>query len=132
MSTTATKPVSQSTLIELKTRVSHKELDYAEVYPQLYLSQTPYLYLAKHTKGTFNILEKIPLTSEKMLRHAKSAEDNIRKLQQVLATILVAVRRAGPGVPLCLVCEGGRLTLHKRDSKGARLISETDADKFKL
>ncbi|KAI5989812.1 hypothetical protein F5J12DRAFT_915786 [Pisolithus orientalis] len=41
----------QSSMIEIKTRAARRQLDCKEVYVQLYLSQTPYFYLEKHTRG---------------------------------------------------------------------------------
>ncbi|KAG1724963.1 hypothetical protein EDB19DRAFT_1915270 [Suillus lakei] len=64
--TTPRKVVPQASLIELKTRAAHRELDWAEVYPRLYLSRTAFLYIAKHERGNFNTLEKIELGSESM------------------------------------------------------------------
>ncbi|KAG1725886.1 uncharacterized protein EDB91DRAFT_80558 [Suillus paluster] len=49
--TTPRTIVPQASLIELKTRAAHRELDWEEVYPQLYLSQTAFLYIAKHERG---------------------------------------------------------------------------------
>ena len=72
--TTPRSTVPQSHVIEIKTRSSHGELDWKEPYPQLYLSQTPYLYLAKHTKGTFGPVEKADLNGQTMAPHAKEAE----------------------------------------------------------
>ena len=107
-------PVAQSTLIKLKTRASHRPLDWAEAYPQLYLSQTAYLYLAKHTRGNFGVVEKIKLAGDSMKVYAKQAEVGMGKLKVVLNEVLDAVQKEGNGVGLSLVREGDRLVLYKR------------------
>ncbi|KAG1745762.1 hypothetical protein EDB19DRAFT_1927161 [Suillus lakei] len=103
--TTPRKVVPQASLIELKTRAAHRELDWAEVYPQLYLSQTAFLYIAKHERGNFNTLEKIELGSESMRIHARRAEQG---------DILDAAKKEDEGVGLSLVAKDSKLALYKR------------------
>ena len=45
----------QESIIELTTRSENyiQNLDWAEVFPQLYLSQTPHLYVGVHSVGRF-------------------------------------------------------------------------------
>ncbi|KAI6103155.1 hypothetical protein EDD16DRAFT_1727661 [Pisolithus croceorrhizus] len=117
--------VPQSSVIEIKTRAVHKELDWKEFYPQLYLSQTLHLYLAKHTRGTFSPVEKFQLYSEGMAVHARGAEAAMAKLEVLLNAILKAVRKHGEGVPLSLVYRAGKLQLYKR-SKGTGQPFEKD------
>jgi hypothetical protein len=46
----------QSSLVELKT--TSKTIRFADVYTQLYFSQTPHLLIGKHTNGQFHTIEK--------------------------------------------------------------------------
>jgi len=128
--TTPRTPVAQSTLIELKTRVSHRPLDWAEVYPQLYLSQTAYLYFAKHTRGTFGNVEKFKLAGDSMKVYAKQAEVGMAKLKVVLNEVLAAVRKEGSGVGLSLVCEGERLVLYKRKPGTGKALGSDILSRF--
>ncbi|KAG1841793.1 hypothetical protein DFJ58DRAFT_807532 [Suillus subalutaceus] len=98
--TTPRKVVPQASLIELKTRAAHREIDWAEIYPQLYLSQTAFLYIAKHERGNFNTLEKVELGSVSMQTHARRAEQGVAKKMW--------------GVGLSLVSKDGKLALYKR------------------
>lgn len=123
--------IPQSRVIEIKTRASHRELDWKEVYPQLYLSQTPYLYLARHTKGTFGAVEKVDLNGETMVPRAKEAEDAMGKLEMLLGSILKAVRRQGKGVPLSLVYHKGKLQLYKRNEGSGKPIEAEISRKFR-
>ena len=123
--------VPQSRVIGIKTRSSYREMDWKEAYPQLYISQTPYLYLAKHTKGTFGPVEKIDLNSQTMAPHAKEAEGAMSKLEVLLGSILKAVRRQGEGVPLSLVYNKGKLQLYKRKEGSGKPIEAEISRKFR-
>jgi hypothetical protein len=128
-----TKPrtlVAQSSLIEIKTRAAHRPLDWADVYPQLYLSQTPFLYLAKHARGSFTTPEKYTLDGTTLTSHAKQAEDGMGKLKIVLNEILDAVRQAGSGVGLCLVCVGGTLSLYNRKQGTGKAVGSEILSRF--
>lgn len=128
--TTPRTLVAQSTLIELKTRASHRPLDWAEAYPQLYLSQTAYLYLAKHNRGNFNIPEKIQLAGNDMKVHAKQAEVGMGKLKVVLNQVLDAVRKEGEGVGMSLVSEGKGLVLYKRKPGTGKAVGSEILSRF--
>ncbi|OAX36391.1 hypothetical protein K503DRAFT_721461 [Rhizopogon vinicolor AM-OR11-026] len=129
--TSPRKVVPQASLIEMKTRAVRRELDWAEVYPQLYLSQTAFLYIAKHDRGNFNTLEKVELGAESMLPHTRSAEQGVAKLKVVLQDILDAVKKEDVGVGMSLVGKNGKLILYRRH-EGAGKALETDImNKFK-
>jgi hypothetical protein len=55
-----------SSYLEKKTRSSKGELDYVDIYGQLIFSQTPHLYVARHTRGNFTSLEKVSLGKGKL------------------------------------------------------------------
>jgi hypothetical protein len=84
-------------LIELKTHAVHRKIDWAEIYPQLYLSQIAFFYIAKHDRGNFNTLEKVELGLESMQTHARRAEQGVAKLKLVLQDILDAAKRKTRG-----------------------------------
>lgn len=123
--------VPQTSLIELKTRVSHKALDWVDTYPQLYLSQTTYLYLAKHTRGSFNQVEKFALTGQEMKPHARRAEQGMGRLVNVLAEILTEVRKQETGTLMSLLCVGKKLSLHKRTTGTGIAVGEEIMSRFK-
>jgi hypothetical protein len=55
-----------SSFIEKKTRSAKGELDYIDINGQLIFSQTPHLYVARHTRGYFSSLEKVSLGEGKL------------------------------------------------------------------
>ncbi|TDL17770.1 hypothetical protein BD410DRAFT_729467 [Rickenella mellea] len=129
--TTSPRLVPQSSLIELMTRASHKLLNWSEVYPQLYLSQTPHLYLAKHRKGVFMDVEKIPIDGEEMEPYMREVEQRIGKLRDVLVHILKAVRE-DIGTLFSLVCENGRLALCRREKESGMSVGKDILQKFSV
>jgi len=122
--------VPQSSLIEIKTRASHRALDWTEAYPQLYLSQTAFLYLAKHNRGLFVDVERVSLSGNSMKVHAKQAEAGMGKLRAVLTEVLSAVRNQGSGVGLCLVQEAGNLVLYERQEGTGKAIGKDILSRF--
>jgi hypothetical protein len=128
--TTPRKVVPQTSLIELKTRAARREIDWEEIYPQLYLSQTALLYIAKHERGNFNTLEKVELGSESMQTHARRAEQGVAKLKLVLQDILDAAKKEDMGVGLSLVAKDGKLALYKRHEGTGKGPGKDITDKF--
>jgi hypothetical protein len=108
--------VPQSSIIELKTRSFRAPFDRDDVYPQLFFSQTPLLYLARYDRGRFSGVEDITLSS--MTREATAAASGLRKLAAELENILKMVRKGDMGKKLSLVYSGGALTLYKREEGG--------------
>lgn len=123
--------VPQSELVEVKTRSIHREPNWKEIYPQLYLSQTAWLYLAKHSGGVFQPVEKISLKGQEMKPYAEMMEGSFAKLKNLLKEILKAVRAQGEGVPLSLVRQGGTLCLWKRKKGSGKPLGEEITSKFK-
>ncbi|OJA09735.1 hypothetical protein AZE42_06861 [Rhizopogon vesiculosus] len=129
--TSPRKVVPQASLIEMKTRAARRELDWAEVYPQLYLSQTAFLYIAKHDRGNFNTLEKVELGAESMLPHTRRAEQGVAKLKVVLQDILDAVKKEDMGVGMSLVGKNGKLILYRRHEGAGKALGKDIMNKFK-
>lgn len=123
--------VPQSDLVEVKTRAIKRDPNWKEIYPQLYLSQTPWLYMAKHDAGVFQPVEKISLTGEEMKPYADMMEGSLGKLKNLLKTILKAAREQGEGVPLSVVCQGGKLYLWRRKEGTGKPLGEAITSKFK-
>ncbi|KAF8554518.1 hypothetical protein OG21DRAFT_1412429 [Imleria badia] len=122
--------VPQSDLIEVKTRSIYREPNWREIYPQLYLSQTAWLYMAKHSSGVFQPVEKIALTGDEMKPYAEMMEGSLAKLKNLLKAILKAVREQGEGVPLSLVHQGGTLSLWKRKEGTGKPLGEEIRSRF--
>ena len=122
--------VPQSDLIEVKTRAITREANWKDIYPQLYLSQTAWLYTAKHRGGAFEPVEKISLTGNEMKPYAEMMEASLGKLKNLLKAILKAVREQGEGVPLSLVRQGGTLSLWKRKEGSGKPLGDEIRSKF--
>jgi len=114
----------------MKTRAVRRELDWTEVYPQLYLSQTAFLYIAKHDRGNFNTLEKVELGAENMLPHTRRAEQGIAKLKVVLQDILDAVKMEDAGIGMSLVGKNGKLVLYRRKEGTGKAPGKDIMNKF--
>ncbi|KAI6019172.1 hypothetical protein EDC04DRAFT_3093121 [Pisolithus marmoratus] len=121
----------QSSVVEIKTRSARREPNWKDIYPQLYLSQTPYLYLARHIRGTFGQVEKVQLSAQGTAAHAEEAETAMAKLETLLSDILKAVRKHGRGVPLSLVYRAGKLQLYKRGDGVGQPLENDILDKFR-
>jgi hypothetical protein len=127
--TTPRTLVPQSSLIEVTTRADNRSLDWSKTYPQLYLSQTPNVYLAKHTDGTFVSLDKFSLTGDDVRMSLKQkTEAQMGKLKAVVSDILDAVRN-NEGT-FCLVYEGGKLALYKRREGTGKIIGSDILSRF--
>lgn len=120
----------QSSVVEIKTRSARRELNWKEVYPQLYLSQTPCLYLAKHARGMFGQVEKVQINDQEMAAYATEAEAAMAKLETLLCDILKAVRKRREGVPLSLVYRAGKLQLYKRREGIGQPLEKDILNKF--
>lgn len=121
--------VAQSSIVELKSKSmtvnSTGCLRWAEVYPQLYVSQIPWCYKAIHRKGTFGTIEKIPLAS--MDKVGDRLKDSLRKLVLALYAIQRVVKEGGRDGRLSLVLRGGELKVFGRTSLNSCLPKEVMA-----
>ena len=107
--------VPQSSLVEIKTRseMSVQNFDWADTYPQLYLSKTPHLYLAVHTRGTFSSMQKKELETIDMSGAAQDAKIAVGSLVKVLKEI----RRVSTEINdkknrFTLVCMNGEMKVY--------------------
>jgi len=115
----------------MQTCASHKELNWAQLFPRLYLSQTAFLYIAKHHRGNFDPPEKVKLGAESMQPYARHAEQGMAKLMVVLQNIMDAVKKEDRSVGLSLVCQNGQLTLYRRQEGTGKVLGKAITSKFK-
>ncbi|KZT22808.1 hypothetical protein NEOLEDRAFT_1118864 [Neolentinus lepideus HHB14362 ss-1] len=113
---TGTADIAQDSLLELTTR-SEKGMarfNWAESYPQLFLSQTPNHYLAIHRNGRFRTIVKRKLGSPEMREVERKVQPSLKKLRQILQIVHDLVIEHGETGRLSLVCVGGVLKVFKR------------------
>ncbi|KZT12264.1 uncharacterized protein LAESUDRAFT_172954 [Laetiporus sulphureus 93-53] len=107
----AGREVPHESLIEIKTTVK----DYfqvADAYLQLFLSQTPHVYVGHHRHGTFNKITERHLDSL-----GESTRRRIKQLRCALQDIQTLVVGQGPDVRLSLVQSKGVLLVFQRRSE---------------
>jgi len=117
----------QSSLVELTTRseISAANFDWNDAYPQLYLSQTPYHYLAVHRTGTFFSIAKRKIGEKDLVAIESRAQLGFKKLRKVLGEIQTRVKKAGASGRISLVCKDGVLKVHERNSKESCLPEDS-------
>lgn len=118
--------VSQHNLLELKTCV-YKKLrfhDWEKVYPQLFLSNTPNVFLAIHDSGHFSELMTEKLGSGSLLRAAEKLNPQVQRLMATLEMIQKFAILHGKESRLSLVHQNGRLTVYLRENKESCLPAE--------
>ncbi|KAF2496461.1 hypothetical protein BU16DRAFT_549948 [Lophium mytilinum] len=76
-----------SSTLEIKTRVAHRPLAFEDVVSQLWISQTPKLVRAYHTKGMFAVPEV-----EDVAAQVKAWEDQNQKDLKMLAGLIGKIR----------------------------------------
>ncbi|KIM32944.1 hypothetical protein M408DRAFT_326640 [Serendipita vermifera MAFF 305830] len=110
--------VKEYEFIEIKTMAQRKPVDWAEFYPQIYLSQTKLLYAALHSRGEFVTIDKYKTDDLKLVEYKKSMEKSLGQLVEFLRRLVTSLKAVGNG-PWALVCVEGNMTLH--DSTDATL-----------
>ncbi|KAI0783483.1 hypothetical protein C8Q75DRAFT_436081 [Abortiporus biennis] len=117
--------VAQKDIVELTTRSQRNvvDFDWGDVYPQLFLSQTPHLYLAIHDRGNFEQVQKDVLGSPKMRRVERELNIGLKKLRSALETIQNLVIDHGEDGRLTLLCQEGELKVYERISNRSSLPS---------
>lgn len=104
--------VPLSSTLEVKTRVAHRPLAFEDVVSQLWVSQTPKLVRAYHTKGTFTVPKVKDVAVE-----VKSWEDQNQKDLRTLAGLIGNIRDV-------VRKSGGRAILKYNASKDNLVFSE--------
>lgn len=97
----------QNSMIEITTRNAMRiaEMDWRELFIQLYLSASPHFYLGVHQRGYFTEVQKKSLyEDQRFVKERRGAEASLKKLGKVLKRIQELVREHGKGKKLSLVC----------------------------
>jgi hypothetical protein len=90
--------VPQSSILEIKTRAQDKRIRWGEVLPQLMISQTPFLYLAKHLQGRFGEVQIFDVANSPEVQvHEQTTQRGMRRLQLVLRELTCHMRTTGEG-----------------------------------
>ena len=110
--------VDQDNLAELTTISKRRRdlFDWAETYPQLFLSQSPNHFLGVHERGRFEAIEQRKLGSDDLRSVEQSLQGVLWQLRYLLDTIKALVVKHGKSGRLSLVCQGGELMVYKRSS----------------
>ncbi|KAG8946991.1 hypothetical protein FRC04_011287 [Tulasnella sp. 424] len=129
----ASSIVPQSSILEIKTRIREGEMNWSEIYPQLFLSQTPHLYVARHQQGLFTgtSVTKYDMTSSQLEKAAKAAEKPMARMYALLEAIVAAIRQEGEDVGMALTYDGKKLALHKRKPGTGREVGPQILARFK-
>ncbi|KAI9766467.1 MAG: hypothetical protein M1840_006574 [Geoglossum simile] len=120
------RTVPLSSIVEIKTRSIKKLFQIKDVIPQLWLSQTPYLYLGYHNAGNFERVDKHAMSAE----YARWEDDHQEQIRKLVG-LLKKLREIAEGVEgkRCVVaCEAGSeassLKVYESAKKNAVLSEE--------
>lgn len=115
--------VDQDNVAELTTISARRRglFNWAETYPQLFLSQTPHHLLGVHDRGRFESIEQRKLGSADLRSIEESLQGVLWQLRLVLDVIKALVVKHGSSGRLSLVCQGGELKVYKRSSEDSCL-----------
>lgn len=86
--------VPRESTLEIKTRVSHRRLEIADVAPQLWVSQTPKLVRAYHQKGIFTNPEWEDV-SEDIKKWEDEHQEGLKKLSALIRKVIDAAKELG-------------------------------------
>ncbi|MCJ1436419.1 hypothetical protein MMC27_005798 [Xylographa pallens] len=108
--------VPRESTLEIKTRVSHKLLDFQEIAPQLWVSQTPKLVRAYHKNGTFQkpVVEDV---ADAVKSWEERQQKNLRKLAALIPRIINLVKECGGNAVLKYDVGGDKLVVCKVERK---------------
>jgi len=121
------KEVPQTSLLELVTRWKQNrfQMDWNEVYCQLFLSQIQKHATAYQDGGVFDRIEERMLGSAPELETTKTeALNQMKKLMKILKRIRELVMKEGKDSRLSLVCVYGVLRVYRRSSQESCLSDE--------
>jgi len=120
------KQVPQSSIIELKTRSerSAQSLDWTDIFPQLFLSQTPHQIIGVHQRGRFFQLLEKNLQSAEMKAIERTCQPGFKRLRRALADIRNVAITRGKNARLSLVCRNGVLQVMERTAAPSCLPDE--------
>jgi len=104
--------VPQTHILEIKTQSNPGDLKWARTYPQLYLSQTPHIYYAFHTRGVFHTVDKYTTGEGNLIAVDQGAREGFKKLRKLLGAIKSIVQRYG-STRISLICQGRELKVYR-------------------
>lgn len=107
--------------LEIKTRVQHRLLEIEEAAPQLWVSQTPKLVRAYHSKGKFQKPDVKDVTAL-IQDWEKRNQADLRKLAALIRRIVEVVR--GSGGSAVVEYEDGANSLVVRRWEGGKMLPE--------
>ncbi|KAG8740774.1 hypothetical protein FRC12_015880 [Ceratobasidium sp. 428] len=99
--------VPQSSLIELKTLTNKFDVTWSDVYPQLFLSQTPTVKVAKHFRGMVSTVQTYTNASKEIQKAHSDLSQDFHALVTLLAQMrALAVKYKSMNKPLCFYWTG--------------------------
>lgn len=123
--------MAQENLVEVTTMGQNKPVIWNRVFPQLYLSGTPHLFVAKHFKGSFATLHRYHLHSSSLRQYTEAAEQGLGKLVKSLEELSNYLQGAGPGVGFSLIGgASGDLKLYRREKGTGRGLTKDIVARF--
>lgn len=106
--------VDQERIVELKTRSEMSTFIPAEVYDQVFFSQTPHLFVGRHRRGVFYEVKDHKL--EDMTSEKNGVESGMRKVGLVLHELKrLASQFTDKHRLMSLICQDGVLVLRARN-----------------
>ncbi|RYN85844.1 hypothetical protein AA0119_g13066 [Alternaria tenuissima] len=103
-------------ILEIKTRVSHKPLAFEDVVSQLWVSQTPKLVRAYHNRGVFPV-PKVEDVVVQVKAWEDQNQDDLRMLAGLIGKIRDIVKEGGGRAILKYDASGDNLVFHKLGGK---------------
>lgn len=108
--------VPQTHIAELKSRAN---INWAELAPQLFLSQTPHHFNAQQDAGTVTRVRTV--SADELASHEGAVQPALRRLREALGAIQKRVVEHGRGARLSLVCRNRVLWLYEREGANSML-----------
>ncbi|KDQ26227.1 hypothetical protein PLEOSDRAFT_62071 [Pleurotus ostreatus PC15] len=109
----------QSAIVELTTRSQRnfETMSWADLYTQLFVSQTPHCFVGIHRQGTFTRLVRENLRSVAMERVRRAEQPRLKALRWVLGAIQDFLVERGGSSRVSLVSEAGILGVYECENE---------------
>lgn len=109
--------IPQKAIFDLKTRAKEtlRPIDMDEVYPRLWVNQTPYFIFAEHFRGSFEPQDIQPvIISDGILKWEKDREELLKHYQATVMKIIAVTRRSATGKLQAIRRGSGPLEIRER------------------
>lgn len=118
--------IPQSSLIKIKSRSARNvsKFDWTAAYIQLFLGQTPNLFIGIHRAGMFYDVQKSTMESAEMKVASETAQPALKKLRTLLEDIVFIALRHNTTGRLSLICKDEQLMIYERKSQSSFLPEE--------